>query len=164
MVAEDITRTKRSRMPRNLYYLTQDYLKERKAIITLNNISKEKEITRRCPQGSCCGLELWNIQFDLVLKIKYKKHTKEVAFADDLLIFVRADSVGEAENIANVELNKITKWARDNKLRFNDRKSKVMLLTRRKRKEKKRCMYVYMYVCVYVCMFICMYVCVCVCM
>jgi len=46
--------------------------------------------------------------------------------------------VGEAENIANVELNKITKWARDNKLRFNERKSKVMLLTGRKRKETKR--------------------------
>jgi len=45
--------------------------------------------------------------------------------------------VGEAENIANVELNKITKWARDNKLRFNERKSKVMLLTGRKRKEQK---------------------------
>ena len=45
--------------------------------------------------------------------------------------------MGEAENIANVELNKITKWVRDNKLRFNERKSKVMLLTRRKRKEQK---------------------------
>ena len=45
--------------------------------------------------------------------------------------------MGEAENIANVELNKITKWARDNKLRFNERKSKVMLLTGRKRKEQK---------------------------
>jgi len=60
-----------------------------------------------------------------------------VAFADDLLIMLRAESVGEAENIAKVELNKITKWARDNKLRFNEGKSKVMLLTRRKRKDKK---------------------------
>ena len=36
-----------------------------------------------------------------------------------------------------MELNKITKWARDDKLRFNEGKSKVMLLTRRKRKEQK---------------------------
>jgi len=41
-----------------------------------------------------------------------------VTFADDLLIMVRAESVGEAENIANVELNKITKWARENKLKI----------------------------------------------
>jgi len=72
--------------PRNLYHLTQDYLKGRKAIITINNISKEKEITKGCPQGSCCGPGLWNIQFDPLLKIKYTKHTKVVAFANDLLI------------------------------------------------------------------------------
>jgi len=46
--------------PRNLYYLTQDYLKDRKAIITINNISKEKEITKGCPQGSSCGPGLKN--------------------------------------------------------------------------------------------------------
>jgi len=46
--------------------------------------------------------------------------------------------VGETENIANVEVNKITKLARDNKLRFNERKSKEMLLTGRKRKNKRK--------------------------
>jgi len=68
-----------------------EYLKDRKAIITINNISKEKEITKLCPQVSCCGPGLWNIQFDPLLKIKSAKHTKAVAFADGLLIMVRAD-------------------------------------------------------------------------
>jgi hypothetical protein len=75
----------------------------------------EKKITKGCPQGSCCGPGLWNIQFDPLLKLHYTNHTKAVAFADDLLIMTRAESVGEAENMVNVELNKITKWARDNK-------------------------------------------------
>ncbi len=43
----------------------------------------------------------------------------------------------EAENIANIELSKISAWAKDNKTRFNDQKSKVMLMTRRKRRERK---------------------------
>ena len=124
-------------MPRNLYYLSQDYLRERKATITINNIRMEKKRTKGCPQGSCCGPGLWNIQFDPLLKLPYTKHKKAVAFADDLLIMVRAESVGEAENAANGELNKIARWARDNKLRFNEGKSRVMLLTRRKRKEQK---------------------------
>jgi len=97
----------------------------------------ETKITRGCPQGPCCGPVLRNIQFDPLFKLQYTKHTKAAAFADDLLIMIRAESVGEAENIANVDLNKITKWARDNKLRFNEGKSKVMLLSRRKRKEQK---------------------------
>jgi hypothetical protein len=40
---------------RKLYYLTQNYLKERKAIITINSINMGENITRDCPQGSCCG-------------------------------------------------------------------------------------------------------------
>jgi hypothetical protein len=73
-----------AKCPRNLYYLIKDYLKERKATIT-NKVSMEKKITKGCPQGSCCGLGLWNIQFDPLLKLHYTNHTKVVAFADDLL-------------------------------------------------------------------------------
>ena len=51
---------------------------------------------------------------------------------------VETESIGEAENFANIELNKIAEWATDNKIKFNEEKSKVMLLTRRKRKEQKK--------------------------
>ena len=54
---------------------------------------------------------------------------------DDLLIAVRAENVREAENFANIEVNRISKWAEDNKITFNEQKSKVMVVTRRKRKE-----------------------------
>jgi hypothetical protein len=57
---------------------------------------------------------------------------KTVAFADDLVIMIKADSIREEENIANVELSKISAWSKDNKIRFNEQKSKVMLLTRQK--------------------------------
>ena len=60
-----------------------------------------------------------------------------IAFADDLVIMTTAESIPEAENITNVELSKITDWARENKLQFNEQKSQVVLMTRRKRKESK---------------------------
>ena len=41
------------------------------------------------------------------------------------------------EKYANAELSKIEGWSRRNKIKFNDKKSKVMLVTRRKRKEDK---------------------------
>jgi hypothetical protein len=53
------------------------------------------------------------------------------------MLLTRGESVSEAENKANIELRKISKWAQDNKVRFNDRKSKAMLMSRRKRKEQK---------------------------
>jgi hypothetical protein len=37
----------------------------------------------------------------------------------------------------NLELKKIQDWVQNNKLKFNGSNSKVMLMSRRKRKEKK---------------------------
>jgi len=44
--------------------------------------------------------------------------------------------VREIENVGNLELTKISKWARENKVRFNEKKLKTMLMSRRKRKER----------------------------
>ena len=34
-------------------------------------------------------------------------------------------------------MSKISEWGKENKIRFNEQKSEVMLMTRRKRKERK---------------------------
>jgi hypothetical protein len=126
-----------AKCPQNFYQLTQDYFRERRAVISINSSKMEKNITKGCPQGSCCGPGFWNIQYNPLLNLRYTNHTKTVAFADDLVVMIKADSVGEAENIANVELSKISAWAKENKIRFNEQKSKVMLMTRQKQKEQK---------------------------
>ena len=41
------------------------------------------------------------------------------------------------ENYVNVELCKINEWIKNKKTKFNNKKSKEMLLSRRKRKEYK---------------------------
>jgi len=51
-----------AKCPRNLYYLAQHYLKQKKAIITINSYNMVMNITRGSPQGSCCGPLFWNIQ------------------------------------------------------------------------------------------------------
>jgi hypothetical protein len=126
-----------AKCPRNIYYLAQDYLKERKAIITINSFNMGKNMTRGCSQGSFCGPSFWNIQYDSVLNLQYVHHTSAVTFADDLILMIRADSIREAENIANVEMDKIATWAENSKTIFNEEKSTVMLMTRRKREEQK---------------------------
>ena len=69
--------------------------------------------------------------------MEFRKQTKAIAFADDLLIAVKAESIREAENITNMEMQKILSWAKNNKINFNEHKSKVMVISRRKRKENK---------------------------
>jgi len=64
--------------------------------------------------------------------LNFRKQTKAIGFADDLLITVKAESVREAENITNIEMNKIMNWAKNNKIIFNEQKSKAMVISRRK--------------------------------
>ena len=42
------------------------------------------------------------------LNLEFRKQTKAIAFADDLLIVMKAESIREAENITNIEMNKVS--------------------------------------------------------
>jgi len=131
---------KDSRCPRNLHNLTRSYLSNRRATLQTNNNKIDSLITRGCPQGSCCSPGLWNVYYNSLLNLNFTHRTKPIAFADDLILATRGGTVIEAENLANIELTKIAAWARDNKVHFNAQKSKTILMTRRKRKERKEVM------------------------
>jgi hypothetical protein len=88
-------------------------------------------------QGFCCGPGFWNIQHISLLNLEITKHTKAIAFADDLLIAVKAESIREAENITNIQMGKILILAKNNKIKFNEQKSKAIVISRRNRKENK---------------------------
>jgi len=123
--------------PRNLYNLSKGHFSHRTAVMTTNNVRVEKRITKGCLQGLCYGPGFWNVLYNSLLNLVLTGHSKAIAFADDLMILTRGDSGVEAENYTNLEMRKIQEWAINNKITFNETKSKVMLMTRRKRKEKK---------------------------
>ena len=70
------------------------------------------------------------------MKLNFAKQTKAITFADDLILVTRGKTVVEAENFMNTELSKIATWAKNYKIEFNDVKLTVMLVSRRKRKER----------------------------
>ena len=72
-----------------------------------------------------------------LLKLDLTSHSKDIAFADDLIILTRGGTVVEAGNYMNLEVRKLLEWAINNKLKFKENKSKVMLRSRRRRREKK---------------------------
>ena len=57
-----------------------------------------------------------------------------MAFADDVLLAVKAETIREAENLANIEMGKITRWAQNNKIEFNEN---IASNANNKRKETK---------------------------
>ena len=79
--------------PKNLYYLSQGYFSQRTAALTINNISIERRVTKGYPQGSCCGPGLWNLLYNSMFDLQFTSHTKVIAFADDLIILTKGESI-----------------------------------------------------------------------
>lgn len=123
--------------PRKLYNLSNSDFSQRTAVLSSNNISIKRKVTKGYPQESCCGPGYWNILYNSLLNIHFTKSSKAVEFVDDLILAIRNESMRAAENISNIEMSKITTWSRNNKINFNEDKSRVMIISRRKRKENK---------------------------
>ena len=123
--------------PKNLYDLTKSYFSQRTAILATNSVRVEREIIKGCPQGSCCGPGFWKVQYNSLLKLNFQAQTKAVAFDEDQILATSGESVRAVEKYSNGELSKITALSKNNKIRLNKEKSKVMLVSRKKRKELK---------------------------
>jgi len=53
------------------------------------------------------------------------------------VILIKGSNHVEVEKYANIEIQKVAKWAGDNKMRFNDQKSKVMVKTKKRPKNRQ---------------------------
>jgi hypothetical protein len=92
----------------------------------------ERKVSMGCPQGCCCGPGFWNVLYNAILNLQFSSHTKIIEFADDLAILTHGKTLSEAEAYANSDLARIENWARENKIKFNESKSKVTLITRKR--------------------------------
>jgi hypothetical protein len=54
--------------------------------------------------------------YNALLNLDSSSHTKIIAFADDLAIVTKGNTLSEAEVFSNSDLAKIEKWAKDNKM------------------------------------------------
>ena len=70
--------------------------------------------------------------YNSLLNLKFNSRTKVIAFADELVVLTRGASKMETENYSNQDLKKIERCATDNKIEFNDKKSKVLFITRKR--------------------------------
>jgi len=119
--------------PKNLYNLSASYCSNRKTTLSINNCKTEKGVRKGCPQGSCSP-GFWNVMYNSLLNLKFNSRTKVIAFADDLIVLTRGACKMETENYMNQDLKKIERWAADNKIEFNDKKSKILFISRKKKR------------------------------
>jgi hypothetical protein len=59
--------------PKNLYNLAKSLFSERSATLCTNCIHMERDVSRGCPQGSCCRPGFWNMQYNSLLNLEFGK-------------------------------------------------------------------------------------------
>ena len=118
--------------PRNLNNMARSYFSERVAILRTSTHRVERKVTMGCPQESCCGPGFWNVLYNALLNMKFSRHTKLIAFADDLAILTYGKTLSEAEAFANSALATIENWAWENKMKFNESKSKATIIAKKR--------------------------------
>lgn len=112
----------------NAYKLIESYSSERQATIHYGGITKTREITKGCPQGSVLGPTLWNVCYNQVLTQEYPQGVKVIAFADDTAVLFEGDSMRELQESFKVVMDRIEQWASKVKLRFSVPKTKAIVL------------------------------------
>ena len=58
---------------RNLYNLCESYFNGRSAAPILNSRKEQRSISKGCPQGSASRPGFWNIQFNSLINLEFKK-------------------------------------------------------------------------------------------
>lgn len=121
-----IEKLERLKVSRQVMGAIKSYLGERYMSLKAGQTRISREATKGCPQGSVLGPLLWYVVFDDFLRVGEIEGVKVIAYADDGLVLVRANSRNEIEHKFRAVTEGIERWARLVKLEFAVEKTKLM--------------------------------------
>ena len=120
---------RRRECPDNVFRMLTSYFEDRSVKITLGDVEVSKRPTRGCPQGSVLGPACWNIMFDELLRILEDTVPDNfIAYADDLMVLIEANSRRELETKAQSVVNLIAGWCKSAKLSISEKKMVATML------------------------------------
>ncbi|KAG8228510.1 hypothetical protein J437_LFUL008966, partial [Ladona fulva] len=114
-----------------MYKVIKDYLKGRWVQLEEGNWVNGKRVNRGCPQGSVLGPQLWKIVFDELIEMMEERHGKSIemiAYADDGVILIGANSRREIEEKANLVIKDLMEWCKMAKMELSKEKTVGMML------------------------------------
>ena len=114
--------------PFDIAALLVDYLQGRRVRILGNFQTADKPVTQGCPQGSILGPDLWNVVMDSLLRRLSAANIESVAYADDLIVLVAANSRLHLETAAQQAVNLVNTWCGEYHLQLSAHKTEQILL------------------------------------
>ena len=113
--------------------LIKSYLSDRYQVVSvLNKTSQSLLVPSGVPQGSVLGPLLFSLYINDLPRVI--SHCKIHMYADDVQLYLscKPENLEYCGNLLNTELSQVKKWAELNGLSLNAKKTKCLLLSRRK--------------------------------
>ncbi|GJQ86076.1 hypothetical protein Trydic_g23149 [Trypoxylus dichotomus] len=91
---------------------------------------QDRYVIMRCPQGSICSPEFWDITMEGLLQdlVEVPEVEKALAYTDDLLLIIAASSRRHLEERANTALSRLVRWCDAQKLQISTGKTTFTML------------------------------------
>ena len=126
----------KSSLPHKCLRWLANYLQDRMQRVTLpdGTSSSPVKVTSGVPQGAILSPYLFASHMGSLEPAG--KHTEMVKFADDVAIAIPYQNSTDIEQLLTTELTNMKDWCNCNGLILNEKKTKVMLIDKRRNKDK----------------------------
>lgn len=106
----------------------RSYFRGRRSCLVGRQDTVWRDAARGCPQGSICGPTMWNLLMNDLLVGLSRHGVPHVAFADDLLLVIAADSRTALERQAAFALQLAADWGAEAGVKISLAKTEALML------------------------------------
>jgi len=115
--------------------MIQNYFKDRWITYVTAGRATRKRLTAVVPQRSVLGPTMWNVLYDGLLWVTMPEGVTLIAYADDVVITIKARGKGAVEMLLEETAERVVNWLEGIGIELANDKTEAILFSRMKKPE-----------------------------